>query len=550
MEINSQSGSDWRIWDLHVHSPASLGRGDYETFIKNLSASEASAIGINDYCSIEGYKQIKDRGGVPGKVIFPVIEFRMHNIVANRKGSIPPNGGTKINFHLIFTNDPTLFATIETWINSLSCFNDKGNAAQLGTIPTDQIIKITFDFPGILKSLEEFNLSEHCLVWLPYDEYGGIDDVDPDDNFFKLHLIRSTDVLGSSREKQIDFFKWKDPKFTEERYKQFMETPKPCIKGSDSHEINYPFGRLKNDKSDPIEKYCWIKANLSFNGLKQIVYEPDRVYIGKEPELLQRKKAYPHKFIKALHADKEAAARTTEIWFQNMELPFNGGLVAVIGKKGNGKSAIADVIGLCANCKNNKDDLSFLHRDKFKNPRANKSKEFKAKITWVDGSDSGEINLAANINLLQEERVKYIPQNYLEKLCVNEEQREFEEELKKIIFAHIPITDRLGQNSLDDLILLKQKAIEEGIGQKQLEIARINKVAARLEAKKKTSYKTSITQEIGNKGAELIHHDQNKAIEKVKPDEDEAQRAANEEVLRQIETEQASVRLLLDQRKL
>ena len=38
----------------------------------------------------------------------------------------------------------------------------------------------------------------------------------------------------------------------------------------------------KNDKSEPIEKYCWIKANLTFNGLKQIVYEPDRIYIGKE----------------------------------------------------------------------------------------------------------------------------------------------------------------------------------------------------------------------------------------------------------------------------
>lgn len=133
-------------------------------------------------------------------------------------------------------------------------------------------------------------LKEHCLVWLPYDEYGGIDDIDPDDNFFKLHLVKKSDIIGSGREKQIDFFKWKDQKFTEEQYKQFMEMPKPCIKGSDSHEIDYPFGKLKNNNSQPIEKYCWIKGDLTFNGLKQIVYEPDRVCIAKEPELLIRKK--------------------------------------------------------------------------------------------------------------------------------------------------------------------------------------------------------------------------------------------------------------------
>ena len=550
MDIHSATGSNWNIWDLHDHSPASFGGADYSTFISNLAKSEATVIGINDYCSIEGYKKVVEQGGVHGKVIFPVVEFRMHNIVANRKGSSTAAGGTKINFHLIFSNDTALFSTIETFINSLSCYNASGHEAQLGSIPSDQLMKLTFDLPTVQKKVKELRLQDHCLVWLPYDEYGGIDDVDPEDNFFKLHLIKESNVMGSSREKQIDFFKWKDPKFTVEQYEQFMEAPKPCIKGSDSHEIDYPFGRLRNENSEPIEKYCWIKADLTFNGLKQIVYEPDRVSIGKEPELLSRMKAVPHKFIQNIKADKETSARTVEIWFENMEIGFNGGLIAIIGKKGNGKSAIADVIGLCANAKNNKDDLSFLHRDKFKNPRANKAKEFKGKLTWLDGSNSGDINLAADINLMQEERVKYIPQNYLEKLCVNEEQKEFEEELKKIIFAHIPPAERLGQNSLDELILLKQKPIEEGIGKLQLDISRINKDIGRLEAKRKETYITSLEQEITNKEAELTHHDAIKPVEKHKPDEDDSQKAANAAVLDEIEKEQAAQKLALDQRNL
>lgn len=550
MEINSPSGSNWNIWDLHVHSPVSFGGNDYETFISNLQKSEAAVIGINDYCSIEGYKTLIAKGGVPGKVIFPVVELRMHNIVANRKGSSTTTGGTKINFHLIFSNDPELFTTIETFINSLGCYNASGQKAQLGSIPAEHLMKITFDLPTVQEKLKELRLQDHCLVWLPYDEYGGIDDIDPDDNFFKLHLIKEANIMGSSREKQIDFFKWKDPKFTQTQYEQFMDSPKPCIKGSDSHEINYPFGKLKNENSDPIEKYCWIKADLTFNGLKQIVYEPDRVSIGKEPELVKRTKAVPHKFIKSLTADKETSARTTEIWFENIEIGLNGGLIAIIGKKGNGKSAIADVIGLCANAKNNREDLSFLHKDKFKNPKNNKAKEFKAKLTWLDGTDSGDINLDGNVNQMQEERVKYIPQNYLEKLCVNEEQTEFEAELKKIIFAHIPPSERLGQNSLDELILLKQKPIEEGIGKLHLDISRINKEISRLEAKKKESFKKSVEQEIANKEAELNHHDANKPVEKQKPDEDETQKAAHATVLAEIEKEQAAQKKAIEQKQL
>jgi len=82
-KINNNRGSIWRIWDLHVHSPASYG-GSYEEFIENASKSDADVIGINDYCTIQGYKEIIHKGGVPNKVIFPVVEFRMHTILKTK----------------------------------------------------------------------------------------------------------------------------------------------------------------------------------------------------------------------------------------------------------------------------------------------------------------------------------------------------------------------------------------------------------------------------------------------------------------------------------
>ncbi|GEM_PF-1650200 len=37
------------------------------------------------------------------------------------------------------------------------------------------------------------------------------------------------------------------------------------------------------------------------------------------------------------------------IWFKDIEIPLNYGLVAIIGNKGNGKSALTDIISLCGN---------------------------------------------------------------------------------------------------------------------------------------------------------------------------------------------------------
>ena len=54
-------GSQWKIWDLHVHSPASY-KGDFTTFIKNIETSKADVIGINDYCTLDGYREVLELG--------------------------------------------------------------------------------------------------------------------------------------------------------------------------------------------------------------------------------------------------------------------------------------------------------------------------------------------------------------------------------------------------------------------------------------------------------------------------------------------------------
>lgn len=498
---NSSKGAEWRIWDLHVHSPQTYG-GDFDEFIGNASKSIATVIGINDYCSVDGYEQVVNKGGIPGKIIFPVVEFRMHNILTTRHR---PNG-IRINFHVIFDNDPILLPKIINWVKSLKCLNERGENVQLGTV-TD-LSKVSFDFQLVIDSLKEMGLYEaHSLIWLPYDEYGGIDEIDPvNDGLFKISLINKSHIIGSSTEKQIKFFKWEDEKFTIEQYESWCDKRKPCIKGSDAHKINYPFGQLMNEHSQPIDKFCWINADMTFNGLKQIVNEPDRVYIGEEPDLLKRVRTNKTKFIESLSISKVQDTVIDDIWFDSFNLQLNSGLVAIIGNKGGGKSAVTDVIGLCGNTDQHPSNFSFLTSAKFrKNKPYNLSERFQATMQWHDGSTSTK-KLSENPDKTGTERVKYIPQNFLENLCTNVDSEDFEKELKHIIFSHTPSDKRLGKNSLDELINYKSSLINEEIVQIQNAISKINLEIVNLEMQSTESFRLSIEGKLNTKKAEEAAH--------------------------------------------
>jgi predicted metal-dependent phosphoesterase TrpH len=56
------NGSEWRKSDLHVHSPASNGFSDtWDQFKDQLKNADCDVIGINNYFSVAGYKQTKEK---------------------------------------------------------------------------------------------------------------------------------------------------------------------------------------------------------------------------------------------------------------------------------------------------------------------------------------------------------------------------------------------------------------------------------------------------------------------------------------------------------
>ena len=349
-------GSEWRKWDMHVHSPASDGfSGTWDQFETQIKNASCDVIGINDYFSVAGYKQIKekiDKGDldIGDKKILPVVEFRMTESVQNKNTTT--NSATHFNFHIIF-DDAIKIADIENFIKGLTSGGTK--------ISSDYDDKTKLkdkkvSHESLLSELKkDKKFKDKFLLWLPYDEYGGIDEINPDsDKWIKENYINTADILGSSRKKQINFFLWADvkedgtPKFTQDQYRGWFSRKKACIKGSDSHSQDYPIGKLKDKESKPIERYCWIKAEPTFEGLNQIVYEPEtRIFIGEE------KPKKPINTIDSIQLNIPADAKVGEDKFcfadnsnsYSLSPYFN----CFIGGRGSGKSTILNFLGLHSN---------------------------------------------------------------------------------------------------------------------------------------------------------------------------------------------------------
>ena len=83
-----------------------------------------------------------------------------------------------------------------------------------------------------------------------------------------------------------------------------------------------------------MDRFCWLKGDLTFESLRQAVIEPaERVWIGTS--------ASRHAI--SSEAISEVATSGTA-WLTNTRLELNPALVAIIGARGSGKTALAETI--------------------------------------------------------------------------------------------------------------------------------------------------------------------------------------------------------------
>lgn len=220
-----------------------------------------------------------------------------------------------------------------------------------------------------------------------------------------------------------------------------------------------------------------------------------------------------------------------EIWFDNLQIPLNPGLVAVIGNKGSGKSALTDIVALCADTTNQ--NWSFLTPSKYRMSKPyNRSKQTEAYIKWADNTYSTVKTLDMSTDLTQPERVKYIPQNFLETLCTTEDDNQFETELKKIIFQYLDPAQRFGFNDLDSVINYLTKENTASCVDIQSQIKSVNAQIIEMEAMLVPTYKSKLENELKYKQEQLSNAQSSKPKEVVKPslDDDPNAMEAKEEL--------------------
>src|SRR5262249_25024911 len=131
------------------------------------------------------------------KKLLPVVGWRMKNVVLGKKAK----SGTQKNFHLIF--DPDLPPEdIETFLKKITF---KGTTIRgRYSDPKFLLQEVSVNFDEVCRALrEDGRFAKKYLIWMPYDEYGGIDKINPEtDTLFKEGLVYHSDILGSSNKTQ------------------------------------------------------------------------------------------------------------------------------------------------------------------------------------------------------------------------------------------------------------------------------------------------------------------------------------------------------------
>lgn len=552
--IYYQNGSEWRRWDLHIHTPftklsdAYKGTDEesiWDEYITYLYTSSVQAFGITDYFSCDNYfkliEKYKLKYPTSKKIFFPNIELRYSEAISKSE--------TNPDVHVIFDNDTNVCSKkdIEKFLTKLEVLATTSNDANVYS--SDLKTKRDFESASVSmkclrKALKDtFGESKPYLIVFPANNDG----IKSTDNN-SPRKVKASDSMDELADLFFGNSKNKSWFLRDDRYSEGVSKPKPVVSFSDAHsfpELERLEGNVTNFEP------TWIKADLTFRGLKQICFEPDaRVFIGDEPPVNTRKKEQSTKFISQLNINQITNYdKKNGEWFQNVEIPINPELTAIIGNKGSGKSALIDIIGLLGESRQEA-HFSFLSNksDNKKFKQVGYAENFSGELIWLNSASTKKL-LSDNVDKTKPEAVRYLPQNYFEELTNDIEIIAFRREIENVVFSHVEETNRLGCSSFEDLQTLKTQQNTQETSSFKTILREINLEILRLENEFDPIFKKSLNEELLVKKAELKATELNKPQVELKPNSEtpEQQKLSQEmetlsELLEQIKDKGKSVR--------
>lgn len=510
-------GSEWRQWDLHVHSPASFhwhgkkfqnsgyGADDElltDMMIKAMNAARPDVFAIMDYWSFDGWFALKHRMQQScttqlTKKVFPGIELRL---CAPIKG--------RLNAHVLFcdeisdqqlknflgalklelTNEPLSSEGLQNYARQLGEDKLKKHGFKRDDIISNDSLALKAGCQTAELNVDSYKKAIECVPdgmavgFMPFDTNDGLDTVRLMDNYaYVMSLFRASSIFETRDEGIWNAITGRKVTSNEPYFNAFYKAmrgiPRLPVSGSDAHCFT---GDGSNDRRGygdfPSGKITWIKADPTWRGLMQAIKEPqNRCFIGEEPPKICNIRNEKSSYIDKIFLEKTASCNVGDAWFDGTCIEFNTDLVAIIGNKGSGKSALADVIALLGNSQE-KESYSFLKKDRFKGKSGDPARQFIGRLIWLSGEQCAS-NLGDDPLPEKVEMVKYVPQGRFEALCNNHvtgSSSAFENELRDVIFSHIPREQRLGALNFDQLIEFQEKNVRAKCNELRKEIRIIN----------------------------------------------------------------------------
>lgn len=418
MKINR--GSEWRKWDLHIHSPYTF-LNKYscsdEDFIKAILDNKISCIGLTNYFKFDEKEyELKEKLESNGITTFLNLELRLD--YQNKENDC-------LDLHIIFSNNIRR-ENLHKFLNNMTVNISGIDKKLIDIVSPDDFKKAVVNFDSLINCLNQESIGLRNNFLVGFLSRG------------KGNARSSTNYEKITRDADLIIHSSDNPENILDDRTFWLSYNMPLLQNSDAHSLE----AIGN-------KFTWIKAQPTFEGLKQIIYEPiERIKIQKEKPELEK--------LDSLMIDNVIFTPSNNK-FTTVPIYFNKNLNVIIGGKSSGKSIL--LYNIAKTLYEDQND-SLL---KYKDANDNKEKDlYDLSIDDPEFDFTVENYLGIKQSIKRENgknsilgSIKYIPQNHLSDL-VDKSLRN-SNELKKYIRnllredpkynkIYEDFTEKLGQN--------------------------------------------------------------------------------------------------------
>jgi len=458
LTASTKMGAIWRRWDPHVHAPGTQlndlfsGSDPWEDYVRKLEALTPAleVIGLTDYYNTDTYSRLREEKDNHGRLpncatLFPNIEMRL---------GLGTAAGSWVNVHLLVSpEDPKHLDELNRILSSLtfSALDDRFNCtpAELTRLgfKADPTIKdegaarrhgstqFKVSFDQLKAIFSDFGWArDNILVAVAAGADGTSGLQDGADATLRREVEKFASAIFSGNPKDRDF--WLGRKLPQEEFLRKYACEKPCLHGSDAHtleRVGEPQGK----------RFSWIKGAPTFDSLRQACISPERAFVGETPPSGASQSQIISHF-----------EMTGATWATPSSLPLNPGLITIIGARGSGKTALAELI--VASC-----DAVPLPLDEHKQSFLYRARDLLTGVIvesrWASGEfDKRSIDDATDGENFQIRRAQYLSQQFVDRLCSSDGiSDELIREVERVVFDSHSVATRDGATDFDELLDLR-----------------------------------------------------------------------------------------------